>query len=370
MSVRTWRKGTRNSILYLFTLVVIGLLVGSSPGHAANNSTTTTTAPSKADDARECPNSWLIQPADHEHARWFADGIDAINKASTPEEAKAAAQAWLEQVRRDPQLMVGAVSYFLHKDVNPENMVDATNNKCASTDAVSLEAELELAIAQAKATPDNAPANGTNSGVDANGTAVAASHPGISGNRKAVKLVLQDGTTIWVMARCGNPVVQGQAPVPPGPTDQQHPTPTVPGTIPPTRGTTPPTSEVPNQTTTTKPALSRECQQNGTGCPDGFTNPVRQDPQDNHTSGANTGPTPGAPSSPPSTSPQGPPPRDNTPAPPPNSGGSNSGSPSGNNTPGGSACDSSGCSGGGSSPPQSPPTTVDNGNHGGDPGGF
>lgn len=93
-----------------------------------------------------------------------------------------------------------------------------------------------------------------------------------------------------------------------------------------------------------KPALSRECQQNAVGCPDGFTNPVRQDPQDNSTSGVNTGPTPGAPSSPPPS--EAPRPRDNrqdnTPAPDPSPGGSNSGSSNGSGTPSGSTGDSSG----------------------------
>lgn len=76
-----------------------------------------------------------------------------------------------------------------------------------------------------------------------------------------------------------------------------------PVTTPPTTTTTsttrPPTTTVPPSTTTTKPPLSRECQQNGVNCPPGVVNDVVQPPQDNDTSGVDTGPTPGAPAAPP-----------------------------------------------------------------------
>jgi len=88
-----------------------------------------------------------------------------------------------------------------------------------------------------------------------------------------------------VLAMCSNPwdiPPPGETP-PPAETNQ-----------PPTTTTQPPGTTIP---TTEKPPLSRDCQQNGVGCPPGFTNPVRQPPQDNTTSGVNTGPTPGAPSS-------------------------------------------------------------------------
>lgn len=99
--------------------------------------------------------------------------------------------------------------------------------------------------------------------------------------------------------------------------------------------------------------------------------PARQDPQDNTTSGVNTGPTPGAPPAP-FVPPQGPTPQPNTPAPPPIPGGYDSGSPSGSGTPGGSTTNPDGTTeGGGATPaPSGPPVTVDTGTHDGDGGGF
>lgn len=172
-----------------------------------------------------------------------------------------------------------------------------------------------------------------------------------------------------VRADCGNPNVDKVRPVRPGtppappidvPPGQETPPPTAPpGTTPPV--TTPPTTE--------KPRTSTECQQNGTNCPPGVTNDVVQPVQENP-SGVNTGPTPGAPSSPPTTSAPGPTAQPNQPAPPPNDGGYDSGSPDGSNTPGGSTCDNTGCSTTPTTQTTSPPPTVDNGTHDGDPGGF
>lgn len=361
MSEHTRKTGTVASALLLAVLIAVGLLVGSGDKSDADDgreeSATTTTMPSAAEDERDCPETWKIVHIDHEDSnRWFADGVQEIRDADTPEEAREAARTWLSLVRRDPQLLKGAASYFTDNQVNASDLVDG---ECASEAAESLTAEIELAIAEATVTPDEAPADGTNSGTDADGNVTSAAQAGITGDRDAIKVVLKDGTTVWIMARCGNPVVQGPAPVPPGPTDQP---PAPPGTVPP--GTVPPPT-----TTTTKPPTSYDCQQNGTGpnCP--FPD-VQQPPQDNDTSGVNTGPTPGAPAEP-YTPPPGPAPVDNSPAPPPTEGGYDSGSPDGSNTPGGSTCDSSGCTGGGSTPPaEGPPPTVDDGTYGGDPGGF
>lgn len=315
------------------------------------------TLPSAGEDARNCPDTWLIVQSDNEHNRWFADGVQEIRDADTPKEAKEAAHTWLSLVRRDPELLAGASAYFVDRQVDSSILVDG---KCASTVAEQLVAEIELAIAEAKVTPDSAPVNGVNSGVS-DGNVVAAEHSGITGDRDAILIELPDGKKIWIMARCGNPVVVGPPPVPPGPTDQ-----------PPTGKPVCPEGLVPEGGMCVHPKLSDDCMQNGIGCPPGVVNDVVQPPQDNDTSGVNTGPTPGAPSEP-STPPSGPVPEDGTSAPPPNDGGYDSGSPDGSGTPDGSTCDSSGCTGGGPAPAdEGPPPTVepDPTPIGGDPGGF
>lgn len=98
---------------------------------------------------------------------------------------------------------------------------------------------------------------------------------------------------------------------------------------------------------------------------------VHQPPQDNSTSGVDTGPTPGAPPVP-YVPPRGPAPQPGTPSPVPNPGGNDSGTSSGTGTPGGSTTNPDGTTeGGGPTPPPSgPPIIVDDDDHSGDPGGF
>jgi hypothetical protein len=235
----------------------------------------------------EC-TTWALQEADNSGNRVFANGVPSIGAATTPEEATAAAHTWLSMVRTDPDLFAGTAQYLLDEDVDPGSLFDAEG--CATQEAEVLLGEMETALALSIITPSEAPANGTNSGVDpATGEMVGAENSGISGDRKAILIELPDGTKVWVMARCGNPVVIGPPPLPPGPTDNPPPPPPPPPT-----------------TTTTKPPTTEDCQQNGTGpnCP--FP-PVQQPPQDNDTSGVDTGPTPGAPVSepPPAERPSG-----------------------------------------------------------------
>lgn len=375
MSEHTRKSGFWFSAVLVVIVVAVGLLVGSGVGSADDDGDEAppVTEPSAAEDARECPDTWLIVQVDHEQNnrhRFYDAGLREIYEADTDEEAREAAHTWLGLVRRDPEYFAGgAVSYFLHRQVDPATLVDA-EGKCASALAEQLLAELETQFALSRITPSEAPENGYNSGVN-DGNVVGASNPGISGDRTAVLIESPTGDKVWIMARCGNPVTEGTPPVPPGDTDEPPPTTTttVPDdtttstTAPPTTTTTVPT------TTTTKPPTSWDCQQNGTGpnCP--FP-PVQQPPQ--HNPDQPVGPTPGAPPAP-HVPPPGPPPVVDTPAPPPNDGGYDSGSPDGSGTPGGSTCDSSGCTGGGPTPPASGPPPVvepDPDPIGGDPGGF
>jgi hypothetical protein len=165
-----------------------------------------------------------------------------------------------------------------------------------------------------------------------------------------------------LLGHCGNP---WDIPPPPPPATEQTTTTTV---APPPGGTT--TTTVPTATTVvvtttsttvptenTHPTLSEECQQNGTGCPEGVTNDVVQPVQDNTTSGVNTGPTPNAPVEP-YVPPLGPAPAEGTEAPAPISGGNDSGSDDGSGTPGGTECNNGECDGGGSTPAAPGPAPI------------
>lgn len=117
-----------------------------------------------------------------------------------------------------------------------------------------------------------------------------------------------------------------------------------------------------------KAPLSWDCQQNWTpGCPG--SGKWRQPPQDNDTSGANTGDTPGAPSSP-YRPPNGPKPQPGKQPPSNNGGGYNSGGGTGS-APGGSTTDNGGTQGGGAvKPPNPPANSGQGGNNNSDTGGF
>lgn len=167
---------------------------------------------------KECAASWKMETSDYANNRWFSEGIVEIKTAKTPEDAAKAAKVWLEGVRTDPNLLSGAAKYFLNQDVGDKATL--TDDKgCGSDKAVDLAIALDLKIANAQSiVPDQAPNNGYNSGVNG-GNVIGDTTPGVGGDRTAIKIILEDGTTIWVMARCGNLVTAGPPNVPPGTTD-------------------------------------------------------------------------------------------------------------------------------------------------------
>jgi hypothetical protein len=265
----------------------------SVPSQSPTSSPSPTPKPSPT---KACATTWELKTADHGANRWFADGVTTIQNAKTSAQARAAANDWVHKVEYDPALLSGAISYFLHKEVPAAQL---TAGKCASTKAKTLASELELKLATSKVTAGNAPSNGTNSGVD-NGRVVSATISGITGNTKAVKVVMSDGTIVWIMARCGNPVTQGKAPVPPGKTENQPPPPphkTPPPKCVPSKIKPPPGFKVDSNCHLFKPPQSKNCMLNGgPGCPPNqATQPVQ------HNSGQPTGRTTGAPTSAPPT---------------------------------------------------------------------
>lgn len=278
------------------------------------------------------------------NGNWVAPGVPAIAKAENAKQARAAANQWLAASKDNAGTLAGASAYLLNKQVDASQLV---SGGCATAKAVALTQELAVAIAASAVTPAKAPANATNSGT-VNGAVVSYSSAGINGDRSAIKIVLRNGTVVWVLARCGNAVKPGPAPVPPGP---------IPGPGP-----------KPKPTPHKKAPLSWQCQQNWhAGCPG--TGKWRQDPQNNSTSGSNTGGTPGAPAQP-HNPPYQPAPPAGHPAPNPNSGGYSSGGGTGS-APGGSSSNGGTTTGGGHPTPQNPPANSgQGGNNSGDPGGF
>jgi hypothetical protein len=222
-----FKKVATITVLAAIVLTVISISLSGSgvlPLVAGQNSPAVSSSPSST------PQTWKMETGDYANSRWFPDGIQEIKDAKTDEAAAAAAAVWLERVKTDPVLLAGTAQYFLNKDVDSAILVD--ENSWATAEAVELVAELQLALAQADINAAAAPMKGHNSGVY-NGQVVTSLKAGISGDRKAIKIVLADGRVIWVMARCGNPVVLGEPSLPKGPTDD-NPSPTLPATTKPT----------------------------------------------------------------------------------------------------------------------------------------
>ncbi|MEX0919705.1 MAG: hypothetical protein WDZ32_01030 [Candidatus Saccharimonadales bacterium] len=166
--------------------------------------------------------TWESVEGNHDNNRWFGDGIASILEAQTREDARNAADEFLGLVKHHPNLLVATTRYFLDREVEAVELFD--RDDCATNEAEVLVAELEIVLAASDISVDEAPSDGYNSGVDEHGTAGVSTHPGITGNRQAIKIVKPDGTVIWIMGRCGNIVVTEPPPdLPEVPTDEPPP---------------------------------------------------------------------------------------------------------------------------------------------------
>jgi hypothetical protein len=214
--IEVWEKDTtrRNWWMWVLGVIVLALvvlaIVGSQQGTGASNGlpagSTGTTATA----------TWKMVSADHGMNRWFLKGIDAINTAKTPAQARKAANDWLEGVKRDPALLAGTAKLLLKRDVDKASLVDSSS--MATTEAVGITGEIRDLLDESKIVPDNAPATGYNTGVTA-GSVVRASNAGITGDRKAIQITTPDGRVFWVLGRCGNVVTPHKPSLPPGETD-------------------------------------------------------------------------------------------------------------------------------------------------------
>ncbi|MDZ7744687.1 MAG: hypothetical protein U5K77_02925 [Candidatus Saccharibacteria bacterium] len=185
---------------------------------AVEETTTTTEA--------ECPTWELEQRSSldaegNETHRIAPEEIEAIRTASNEEEARIGAHDWVQWIRTDPELLAGNLMLFLDREVDPNSLFDEEG--CATQEAEVLISELETAIAMSAVRPDEAPAEGFNSGVDEHGNVVVSADPGVRGDRTAILIELPNGKKIWVMSRCGNPVTTAKPPLPEGPTDNPPP---------------------------------------------------------------------------------------------------------------------------------------------------
>jgi hypothetical protein len=197
-------------------------------------------------------STWAYKADAHKDGNFLSEGLASIWKVqSNPSDAqaKAAANDWIEQMKLAPENLQFVVKTVLNKDVTT---ADLQSNGCATTTAASYVTQLHDKINSAKVTVETAPADGHNTGVQ-NGTGVVESQSGVTGDRTAIKVVLDDGRTFWVMARCANVVFAGTPPSSIPTTTSPVSTPSHP-TTPPLQHTTPPShTTTPPQVTTPPP---------------------------------------------------------------------------------------------------------------------
>lgn len=171
----------------------------------------------------KCPSTWVMKKTSPSNGDIVED-VPSIRNAKSKADARAAANDWVDLVKDNPGTLSGAASVVLEKDVKRKGLVD--NDGCATPQAKSVVEQMKVALALSDIAPDQAPADGYNSGaVPASGRVYTYARPGVSGNRVAVRITLRNGHTMWVMARCGNIVTHKPSPHLPQPKPKTPPTP-------------------------------------------------------------------------------------------------------------------------------------------------
>lgn len=198
------------ALAVLLSLGLFGLAANSddNPPAPADDPTATATATPTEDNA--CA-TWRMKKSTPANGDWVTE-VPSIKSAQTKAEARAAANDWVDLVKKHPETLRGAAAYILDERIKANVLVN--DKGCASNRAEELVTEIKLALASSLITAGQAPADGRNSGADPkDGSVYAYSFEGVDGDRKAIKIVLPDGRIVWVMARCGNPVVKTPPPV-------------------------------------------------------------------------------------------------------------------------------------------------------------
>ncbi len=215
------RERIRNKALAVAGVILVGLAAVTLIAPESDESDSAAIAAAEAEG--NCPNSWEVVQLSNDNSRVIGGGVSSIGDADTNDEARAASLDWFNLIKHDPEALAGNANTFnaamgRSTSYKADELYDGT---CFTAPGEQAATELKSAIGLAHIAPAEAPRNGFNTGVDANGNIVVAAHAGITGNRKAVEMTLPTGKKIWVMERCGNVVTVGdKPPVPEGPTDE------------------------------------------------------------------------------------------------------------------------------------------------------
>ncbi len=158
------------------------------------------------------------------------NGLQAIKKAKTNNEARSAAEKWINEIKRNPYTLAGMSRILLEDQTIKAQQLYVKKDGKIMASAKAKEVVDDLVALLATTVVSKASAEevvGHNTGL-ADGQIVRSENP-IVGDKTAIKLVgtmgKQKGKTYYVLARCGNLVVPEKTPVaiPVGKTDQPEP---------------------------------------------------------------------------------------------------------------------------------------------------
>lgn len=123
---------------------------------------------------------------------------DLIDNARNDAEAKISAEYWLNTAKTSPGMLAGCSQIFLNQPVDVHVLV---NQGSWSTDtAIDILGKIRNEITQSKITTSVAPQDGYEYIIVGNRLILNA-NDGVDGDRNAIKIVLKNNKTIYVIAR-------------------------------------------------------------------------------------------------------------------------------------------------------------------------
>lgn len=202
-------------------LLVIGLAVGGVLTFVTSVSHTLTTIqpsdkPTAAVEEQETCPAEFVQVAgdnannrvDNQFATKYEQMLVAVTSNGTALDDGQRKLLLENSANNAQRLAIWASAFGLYE--NPNDWSRLVNGDCLSSEGQVLYFQFEGALKASGFTQGIAPSDGYNSGVGPDGT-YGVGDPDVNGDLTAIQIILPDGTVIWIMVRCGNPVF------PPGP---------------------------------------------------------------------------------------------------------------------------------------------------------
>lgn len=236
---RSWLSGAIVTggliVLGIMTLVLVTIvgqptIVANANQPTTPSATATTTAvPAKS----TCDKKFVQVDGNNASNRVDADFATKYAAATASANNVGAAQkkVLLENSANNGQrLAIWSNAFGLYS--NPNDWKPLVSGNCLSAEGQALYYKLEgtLSAKGVKFEEGQARAASLNTGVN-RGTYGVSVTPGLTGNTRAIKVTLSDGSFVTILVRCGNVVFPSKPNLPEVPTDQPTPKPTPPPVI-------------------------------------------------------------------------------------------------------------------------------------------